>query len=61
MATTAEAGVADAFYAAGVLGFVMVMLGFVYLYDRTMGHAETEASPLSGETDEQDGRRSILA
>ncbi len=52
---------ADAFYVACGLGFVMLMLGFVYLYDRTMGHAEIEASPMSGETDERDGRRSMLA
>jgi hypothetical protein len=53
--------VADVFYVAGAFGFVVLMLGFVYLYDRTVDHAELEASPVSGETDERDGRGSILA
>jgi hypothetical protein len=48
--------VADALYIAGIIAFFAVMLGFVFLYDRSAGYAGYDVAEESSVREERGAR-----
>ncbi len=56
-----EAGVTDALFIGAFVTFISVMLGFAFLYGRSLASSACDVPDETTETSNQDDRRSIPA